>query len=273
VAPFIAWARARRVRANYEAIGWSPIVPTTVAQVEALLTELGPEAPPTEMGMMFVPPTIGEAVERLQKTGVDMIIALALFPHFSTATTGAALSRLNVALAKAHWNVPIHPIRSYHNHPLYVEALVTTVRKGLSRLSGDGEIHLLFSPHGLPLSTVESGDPYPTEIRESVRLTLEALRWTGPWHIGWQSRLGPTKWLSPSTREIVSKIARDGGKRILVVPVSFVSEHIETLHELDVELAAEARALGITDFGRAPAVGLEPVFIRCLAECVRGQMN
>lgn len=277
VAPRIARARAAKVLPNYEAIGWSPLVPTHRKQVDALRAlleaEMGPSAPVIASGMMFTPPTMDDAVAELLSKGVDQIVAIPMFPHYSLATTQAAFSFFYDALVrKGRKDLPVRWMPGYPEHPLYIEALVGTIREGLAATPGDPSepIHLVFTPHGLPISWVtDRGDPYPEQIRASVRAAIRAMSIEGPYHIGWQSRVGPVRWLSPSTEEVIDAVAKAGGKRICMVPIAFASEHIETLHEIDIEYRDHARKVGVESFGRAPALGLREPFIRCLADLVR----
>ena len=274
VAPAIARARARRVAPEYEAIGWSPLVPTHRAQVQALRDALGPDAPPIASGMMFTAPTMDDAVAELREQGVDRFIALPLFPHYSLATTNAAYSFLYDALERAGLGqAPVHWIPGFHDHPLYLDALAATIREGVADTPGEGPIHLLFSPHGLPLSFVRRGDPYPDQVRTTVRLVIRQLGWTDPWHVAWQSRVGPVKWLEPATPDAIQRLAGEGAKRLCMVPVAFASEHIETLSEIDREYRHLAETSGIPHFGRAPALGLQPAFVDCLAALVRDALG
>lgn len=148
-------------------------------------------------------------------------------------------------------------------------ALVDAVRAAAAGLGGEGPIHLLFSPHGLPISFVRRHDPYPDQIRLTCRKVIEAADWRFPWHLGWQSRVGPAAWLTPSTLDQVDAIAALGASRLLVVPVSFLAENFETLFELDVEVTQHARAKGIAHVGRAAVPGPHPGVIRALADQVR----
>ncbi len=271
-APMIAARRARVVGKSYEAIGWSPLVATHRRQVAALARELG-EGLPMASGMMFTPPTMDEAVAAMRSAGVDRVVALPMFPHYSLATTQAAFGFLHAALVRAGLErMPVRWIAGYPDHPDYVEALASTIRAGVERTPGPEEepIHLVFSPHGLPLSWVtKRADPYPDQIRTSVRAVLRLLDWKGPSHLGWQSRVGPVRWLTPSTPEVLDAIAAAGGRRVCLVPISFASDHVETLHEIDLEYREHALAAGIPHFGRAPALGEDPAFVRCLADLVR----
>ncbi len=266
----IARRRAPKVAPAYRQIGWSPLVPTHLAQMDALRAELGPDGPPIASGMLFTAPEIGDAVTSLAEQGVDRLIAFTLFPHYSFATASAGFHFLHEALAKSgrsHW--PVHRVPAWPDHPGYLEAVGDRIRDAVSSLDGEGPIHLLFSPHGLPVSWVRRGDPYPDQVRLTIRRVVDQLGWTGPWHVGWQSRVGPARWLAPSTLDQLTALGQEGVKRVVVVPVAFASEHIETLHEMDVEMREAASRVGIVHFGRAAAAGMHPAFIRCLADLVR----
>ncbi len=277
VAPTIAKRRSVAVGPNYEMIGWSPLVPTHRAQVEALRDALGDDALPMASGMMFTPPSMGACVDELLGHGVDGIAVLPMFPHYSLATTQAAFSFFWEALVEANaGHLPIRWIPSYFDHPLYIRSVAETIRAGLAAMEGPEEepVHLLFTPHGLPVSWVtKRGDPYPEQIRATVRAVVRELDWKGPWHLGWQSRVGPVQWLVPGTDDVLQQLGASGVTRVCMVPVAFAAEHIETLHEIDIEYAEVAKHAGIGHFGRAPALGTQPDFIACLADRVRDAMG
>lgn len=274
VAPRIATSRAKSVGPNYEMIGWSPLVETHRAQAAALAEALGDDVP-IASGMMFTPPSMAECVRELLDAGVEGIVALPMFPHYSLATTQAAFSFFWDAMKAAGADrIPVRWVPAYFDHPLYVEALGNTIRAGIEAMQADAPddspIHLVFTPHGLPVSWVQKrGDPYPEQIRASVRSVIRHLGWEGPWHIGWQSRVGPVQWLVPATEDVLGDLGRQGITRVCMVPISFAAEHIETLHEIDIEYREAAEHAGIRQFGRAPALGVEPAFIACLADRVR----
>jgi ferrochelatase len=266
----LAPLRAARVRERYRAIGFSPLVADTRAQVEAVRRELGDDAPPFAVGMMFTAPTMTDALRDLLDRGVDAVVVVGLFPHWSFATSGAAYDMVHHALVElGRADLPVHYARAFYDRPPYVEAVAATIRDAAAKLPGEGPIHLLFSAHGVPVSFVRRGDPYPEHVRESVRRIVDVLGWTDPWELSWQSRLGPVRWLRPDTAEVLRGLGARGTPRVLVVPISFVSEHIETLDEIDREYAHVAKEAGIGVFGRARALGLEPAFVRCLADVVR----
>lgn len=260
--PFIARRRAVVVAPKYAEIGWSPLVPQTGDLADTMALTMGEACPPIATAMMFSPPTMADGIASLRKQGVDKIIALGLFPHESFATSRAAYGFFSDALPAGMDSVTID---AFHSNEAYITALVRSIEIGVANTPGDDELHLLFSPHGLPQSFIDRGDPYPEHIEASVRLALERLGWKGPWHLGWQSRVGPVKWLEPSTTTEVLRLGSEGVNRVCVVPVSFICEGIETLHELDIELAEELHAAGIEHYGRAPALGADNAdLVRCL---------
>ena len=269
VAPIVARLRARSVRPAYEAIGWSPIVPTHRTQVAGMVHLLGTGAPPVASGMMFTPPEMRDAVRAL-RARARRWMALPMFPHYSYATSAAAFRFFREALrAEGLDGAPVRWITAWPDHPLYVQAVAESVRAGIARLDGEGPVHLVFTPHGLPESFVRRGDPYPDHVRATIDAVVRHLGWSEPWHLGWQSRVGPARWLAPSTLDLLGRLGAEGVRRVCLVPVSFVSEHVETLYELDVEVARHAHRAGIAHLARAPALGASPTFLSCLADLVR----
>jgi ferrochelatase len=266
----LARRRAPRVAPAYRQIGWSPLVATHEAQVAALRTALGPDAPPIASGMLFTAPEIEDGLVALRERGVDRLVAMTMFPHFSRATAGAGFTFLAAAMQRTgltHW--PVHRVPAWPDEPGYIAAVADHTRAALDALPGAGPVHLVFSPHGLPVRWVRELDPYPDQVRATIRLVTERLGWEGPTEIGWQSRVGPSAWLAPSTSEVVRRLGAEGVTRAVIVPVAFASEHVETLYELDVEIAAEARHAGLIHVGRARAPGTHPAFIDGLANAVR----
>jgi ferrochelatase len=270
----IAPRRAAVVRPIYRRIGWSPLVADSRAQAEGAMAGLNRPDLPWAVGMMFSEPSIEASLRELLAAGVERVLVVGLFPHYSFATAASAYDFVHKALVRLdRVDLPVHYTKVFFDEPDYLEALASTIRRGVANLDGDGPLDLLFSAHGIPLSFIRRGDPYPDHVRESVRRVVRLLDWQDPWHLAWQSRLGPAKWLAPSTPDAIERLARGGARRLLIVPVSFVGEHIETLDEIDREYREHALHAGFAHVGRAPALGLEPAFLRCLSGLVRGALE
>lgn len=268
IARFIARRRAPKVEQYYERIGGrSPIRELTELQARALEEALGPEFR-CFVAMRYWRPSTIEALAAIRNEGITRIVALSLYPHYSRATTGSSLNELGRVLGEAGVKFDVSSIDGFYDHPLYVEALAERIEEGLAQFSDRGEVHLLFSAHSLPQSFIDAGDPYLDHILGTVRLVMERLGGM-EYHLAFQSRAGPVKWLEPSTEEMLRKLAAGGCENLLMVPLSFVSDHIETLYEIDIQYAEEARALGIANFRRAPSLNDSPRFIACLADLVR----
>ncbi len=271
--PLFAWlvskVRARKVRGYYEEIGGgSPIARLTERQREALeaaLRETGGDYR-VYVGMRYWHPTAKHAALDMKDDGVRRAVALPLYPQYCRATTGSSLKDLRRWMGWAGLSVPLAEIRSYPDHPGYLEALATTVTGALAGLPREG-LHLLFSAHGVPQALIDGGDPYREETERTVAALMR--RFSGiPHSLSYQSRAGRAVWLGPDTVLETERLARAGVSALVVVPVSFVSDHIETLHELDIRLRDTARAAGIPEFRRAPALNDSPEFIRALRDLV-----
>ena len=160
-------------------------------------------------------------------------------------------------------------MRSWHDHPTYIDAFAGLIHRELEEFADPGNVQILFSAHSIPDSYVKAGDPYLDQTRETVELIADKLKRTNPYQLAFQSKIGPIKWLGPSTSDAIIKLGRQGIDQILVVPVSFVSEHIETLYELDIQYRELAADAGISEFRRVPALNCDPTFIRALRELVQ----
>jgi len=273
--PLFAWIvsglRARKVRRYYEEIGGgSPIAAITERQRFALEEALAATGGRFKVytGMRYWYPLAKHAALEMKEDAVARAVALPLYPHFCSATTGSSFSDLRRWMRWAGCSCPLTEIRSYPEHPKYVAALAETIAAAI-RVADRGGIFLLFSAHGVPQSLIDGGDPYREETARTVAAVMRSFAGL-PHGISYQSKVGPTAWLPPDTVSEVTRLARDGVKTLVVVPVSFVSEHIETLHELDIRLAAHARQAGIQSFLRAPALNDAPLFIDALKDLVLG---
>lgn len=272
IARFIARRRAPKVEKYYERIGGkSPILKLTEAQARALEERLGSDYR-CFVAMRYWRPSTLEALAAIRREGISRIVALSLYPHYSRATTGSSINELKRVMGEAGVEFQVSWIDRFYDHPLYISALAERIEEGLARFTDRSGVELVFSAHSLPRSFIDQGDPYLAHIEETVRLVMERLGEVDH-HLAFQSRAGPVKWLEPSTEEMIRHLAAHGSKNMLMVPLSFVSDHIETLYEIDVQYAEEARALGIENFRRSPSLNDAPLFIDCLAELVRKAVN
>jgi protoporphyrin/coproporphyrin ferrochelatase len=267
LAKLISTMRSKIVRQHYAEIGGgSPIRRLTEQQAIALQVELRPYISARAIvAMRYWHPGTQEAIAALDSAPYDELVLLPLYPHYSFATTGSSLKEWN-RLYKPQ--VPVHLIDHFYDHPDYIAAIVDRVNAVLQELPNPDEVHLLFSAHSLPMTLVEKGDPYPKQIQETVQLVRELGAWPNPHALCYQSRVGPQKWLQPALPETIEKLARSGIKRVLVIPVSFLTEHIETLHEINIETREQAESLGIAEFHMMPALNDSPLLIRTLADLV-----
>jgi ferrochelatase len=272
--PLFAWivsgVRARNVRTYYEEIGGgSPIGELTGRQrdaLEAALRETGGNFR-VYVGMRYWHPLAKHAVLEMKEDGVAKAVALPLYPQYCKATTGSSLSDLKRWMRWAGANFPLTEVTSWPDHAGYIAASCGKIEEMLKGKKDSDRTHLLFSAHGVPKSFIDEGDPYQAEVEKTV--SAMAARFPAiPKSISYQSRLGRVEWLKPDTVDEVIRLGRERVKRLVVVPVSFVSDHIETLHELDIRLKETAAEAGITEFLRVPALNDSPKFIEALRDIV-----
>ncbi|MFH0809659.1 MAG: ferrochelatase [Pseudomonadota bacterium] len=266
LANFIAWRRAPKVAPHYEAIGGgSPILGFTNAQARALERRL---ARPCFVGMRYSPPTIERALQGAAEREAEEIVALPLFPHYSRATTGSVFNELQRAWARLGLPLRMRRVESYHDHPAYLAALAETIAEALQAFSPAERpyAHVIFSAHSLPVSFIEEGDPYLRQLEATIK-GLEALIALPPWHLAFQSRSGPVRWLEPSTEATLRRLLAQRVRHLVMVPISFVSDHFETLYEMDILYRRQAEAAGAT-LVRTQALNDRPRFIECLARLV-----
>jgi ferrochelatase len=276
LAKLISSRRAIPVRAKYAEIGRrSPIGTLTERQRRALVDALSDDIDPVAVvAMRYWHPLTAEAVDSLRKAGpLDEIVLLPLYPHFSYATTLSSLKEWRRVYGEPDAGLPQRTVSQFYDHPLYIKAVTQRIGSVLRQFADSSRVHLVFSAHGLPMSLVEKGDPYPTQIEATVRLVCEAGRkqfsgWPKTHLLCYQSRVGPSKWLQPPLTGTIERLGTGGVKEMLVVPISFVTEHIETLHEINIEAREEAEKFGVEIFRMMPAVGDSPLFIAALKDLV-----
>ena len=281
IAKLISSRRSVPVAGRYSEIGRrSPIGTLTERQRLRLVEAVSPYIDAVAVvAMRYWHPFTSEAVNALHKAEpLDEIVLLPLYPHYSFATTLSSLKEWRRVADQVKWEQPTgkppeRTIHNFHDHPLYVQALVQRIGSVLRQFPDSSRIHLVFSAHGLPMSLVEKGDPYPNQIAETVHLICQLGKkqypgWPRTHLLCYQSRVGPSKWLQPPLTGTIERLGHEGVKEMLVVPISFVTEHIETLHEINIEAREEAEKLGVERFRMVPAVGDSPLFIAALKDLV-----
>ncbi|HEV2287526.1 MAG TPA: ferrochelatase [Candidatus Acidoferrales bacterium] len=266
LAKWIASRRSQIVKEHYAAIGGgSPIIDLTNRQAAALGAALAPHVDAkVVVAMRYWHPRTEEAVAQLQDAKFEQLVLLPLYPHYSFATTGSSLKEWQRLYRNN--GMPVRTVRDFHAHPLYIAALVEKMNEAFAKASDPSSLHIVFSAHGLPLSLIERGDPYPKQIEETVCLVISAGGWKNPHTLCFQSRVGRQKWLEPSLTSTIESLAKSGVSRMLIVPISFVTEHIETLHEINIEAREEAEHLGVREFLMMPSLNDSPTFISALVD-------
>jgi len=266
----LAWLisrrRAPKSRINYAKIGGgSPLKTITWSQAQALersLSDTGEFA--VGVAMRYWPPFAEEALQLLLEKKVARIIALTLYPHFSRATSGSSIASLRKSLSALAPQLPLHVISSWPTQPFYIKALAENISAGMEKFRTQ-EVTLVYSAHSLPVSFIKAGDPYVEHINQTMRAIEQTTGLQG--RICYQSRSGPVEWLSPSTPEMLEQLAKEGCKNILMVPISFVSDHIETLFEINMLYKDKAAQLGMR-LEACPSLNTAPNFIKALRQLV-----
>ncbi len=274
LARLIARSRLQPARANYALLGdRSPLLGLTQAQAAALEAALPDLSPKCFVAMRYWHPMSDAVARAVRDWSPDEVILLPLYPHYSTTTTGSALTAWRMAAARAGLVAPTTVLCCYPTDTAYVRAIVALLdaeyNAALGKLPASVKLRVLFSAHGLPETIVRHGDPYQWQIEQTVGCALAMWgRKELDWAICYQSRATPQRWVGPSTEAEIHRAAQDG-VAVLIVPIAFVSEHSETLVELDIEYHAMADRLGVAGYFRVPAPNADAAFIAALAGLVQ----
>jgi protoporphyrin/coproporphyrin ferrochelatase len=259
-------------RSLYASIGGgSPIRKQTEAQAQELELELQRRGfgLPVFIAMRHSQPNSVAALKAAREAGMTRLIAIGLFPQYSYSTTLSGLTGLHNGMRELGYHPELIEIKEYCDDPSYVNAVADVTRQALRGFAARAsDVHLIFSAHGLPMSYIRGGDPYLSHVQRSVKAVTAVLDHPGPIHISFQSRLGPQKWLEPSSDKLIDRLGKEGARAICVVPIAFVSEHVETLNEIDIQYAELARRAGVKEFYRASTIKCHPSYIMCLANIV-----
>jgi ferrochelatase len=268
LAKLISTTRARKVQHHYATIGGgSPIRRFTERQALALEKELirhGLDAR-CFVAMRYWHPFTGEAIAQLQAAECDDVVLLPLYPQYSSTTTGSSLNEW-----QRHYDgdVPVRNVGPFYQHPRYLDSVIEKIEEALARFPVPERAEIVFSAHSIPMSIVAKGDPYQRHIEDTVRLLMERGGWSNRHRLCYQSKVGASKWLQPSLHRALHDLAAEKVREVCIVPVAFVSDHVETLGEIDHEARAEAYRLGITQFEMSAGLNDSPKFISALSQLV-----
>jgi ferrochelatase len=268
LAKLISSTRARKVQHHYATIGGgSPIRRFTEQQARALqlkLVDSGVDAR-CFVAMRYWHPFTAQAIEQLRDAQCDEVVLLPLYPHYSSTTTG---SSLNEWRRQFRDDIPVHRVEAFYGHETYLQALVEKIDEALARFADPARPEIVFSAHSVPVAVIDKGDPYQRQIEETVELLMQRGRWANRHRLCYQSKVGASKWLQPSLHAALREVAAEKDREVCIVPISFVSDHVETLGEIDHEAREEAADLGIRQFEMTSGLNDSPTFIAALADLV-----
>ncbi|HET7152242.1 MAG TPA: ferrochelatase, partial [Candidatus Kapabacteria bacterium] len=276
-------------REHYEAIGGgSPLRKRTQEQAEALermLREHTGAEVFVRMGMRYWYPFTRDTIEEFRQMNINDVFLLPLYPHYSVTSSGSSFrdwkklhNEASKAATKHATDKKLFRVRStkdFYLQQSYIAAVSQTIDEGIQKFTEDERksLHLLFSAHGTPASIAEKGDPYQRQIKATIDAVMQYRKNDHPHSLSYQSRVGPAKWLKPYTTETLQSLGAKNTKNVLVIPISFVSDHVETLFELNIEVREIAEKAGITHYEVTPGLNARAEFIRALTEIVVSRYN
>lgn len=267
LAKLIASKRAPKVIEEYKLIGGkSPIGYWTEIQRKMLEEKLNSKEDLFDVfvAMRYWKPFTKEVAERISKNNYEKIFLLPLYPQYSISTTGSSFNEW-----KRHFNDKdrkVIYIENYHTNKNYLNAVIERINQALENFEDKSKVYLLFSAHGVPVSYIKKGDPYQKQIEETVELVIKQGEFNLPYSLAYQSKVGPMKWLEPSTEKEIERLIKSGYKNLLIIPIAFVSDHIETLYELDIEYRKVAEENGVDKYIVSKGLNDSALFIEALKE-------
>jgi len=269
LARLISKTRAKKAAQHYAAIGGSPIRRFTEQQAAALEAKLIRDGVDARcvVAMRYWHPFTAEAIVQLRDAEVDQVVLVPLYPQYSSTTTGSSLNEWRRQWTDA---IPTFYVPPFYRDPIYIASVVERIDEALARFPHPSSVPLVFSAHGVPVSVIEKGDPYQRQIEETVALVMERGGWSNSndHRLCYQSKVGASRWLEPSLHQTLRRVAAEKRGEVCIVPISFVSDHVETLGEIDHHAREEARLLGIERFEMTRGLNDSPKFIEALAASV-----
>lgn len=274
LAKLISSTRHSKVQKQYAQIGGkSPIKEFTLGQAKLLEEKLNKTIDARVfVAMRYWHPFTAEALDAIAKEGIKKVVLLPLYPQYSKATTLSSNVEWKRQLAKRKdlKDLKTVLVKSYYDFPPYIDAFVERINQGLERFPAEQrkDVHILFSAHGTPMKLVREGDPYSEHIKKTVELVVERGNFKQPHSLCYQSKVGPQKWLTPSTPDTIKELAATGEKNMLAVPIAFASDHLETLFEVGIEFKHLAKEAGVEQFEVTEGLNYSEKFIDALAQLV-----
>jgi ferrochelatase len=268
LAKLISTTRARKVQHHYATIGGgSPIRRFTERQARALEAELINQGLDARcfVAMRYWHPFTREAISQLEAAQCDDVVLLPLYPQYSSTTTGSSLNEWRRLF---RGNAPVHNVGPFYRHAMYLDAVIDKIEESLSRFPIPERAEIIFSAHSVPMSVIAKGDPYQRQIEETVQLLMERGGWPNRHRLCYQSKVGASKWLQPSLHQTLRDLASERVREVCIVPVAFVSDHVETLGEIDHEMREVAGRLGIAQFEMSAGLNDSPKFVAALGQLV-----
>lgn len=278
IATIISKTRAKSVSLKYAEIGGkSPIVAKTCEQLLALQTHFNKhhaeENVKVYLAMRYWRPFTKETVERLMADEIQEVVHIPLYAQYSKTNAGSSYNEWDRVTKQLGVHFYERRIMYFHRDPQYLKAMNERIDEALTRFPNPLNVRILFSAHGTPLDMVEAGDPYSFHIEETMELLMKMRGRDLPYQLSYQSKVGPKKWLEPATTKTITELGQKGVKDLLIVPIAFVSDHIETLHELDIEERHNAHANGIKNYVVMEGLNASPTFIKCLADLALAEIK
>jgi ferrochelatase len=273
LAKLISTTRARKVQHHYATIGGgSPIRKHTERQARALEAELQSQGIDARcfVAMRYWHPFTKEAVGQLRAAGCEEVVLLPLYPQYSSTTTGSSLNEWQRHFSS---DVPVHTVETFYRQDGYLDAVIEKINEALARFPESRQPELVFSAHSVPMAVIEKGDPYQRQIEETVQLLMARGGWSNRHCLCYQSKVGASRWLQPSLHHTIKELAAEKVREVCVVPVAFVSDHVETLGEINHEAREQAESLGFTQFEMSAGLNDSPKFIHALGEIVLEAVN
>lgn len=279
LAKLISEKRSPKIVEQYKQIGGkSPLLELSQKQANALELELNKSInSKVYLAMRYWHPFTDETLQQMQKDGIEKIILLPLYPQYSISTTGSSKNEWDRIIDNFPDIKKINSvlINNYHDFPTYIDSIIEGINKTLQKFPENERINvvLLFSSHGTPIKLVKQGDPYKNQIENTVKCVMERGKFVQKHFLSFQSKVGPQKWIEPKTPVVIEKLANESVKYLLIIPIAFVSDHLETLFEIGIEFRHLAKEKGIIQFEVMQGLNDSPLFIKALKELVLNKLE